>query len=181
MVDLFHALVSADPSMRARLLLVGDGWSRTDVEARIAATGVRDRVVMTGFRDDARELMAAMDVFVQPAHSEPFGLAAVEAMALERPVVVFRDGGGLTEIVRDGETGFVARDAAEAGGRLDALRRDPALAHRIGRQARTDVLARFDIATMERALRPCYEEALRSAANHRRNQRSSQSRSAFAK
>lgn len=181
MVDLFHGFAAANPSVRARLLLVGDGYARHEVEARIAATGVGDRVVLTGFRDDARELMAAMDVFVQPARDEPFGLAAVEAMALERPVLVFRDGGGLTEIVRDGETGFVARDAADAVGRLERLWSDPRFARRVGQRARADVRERFDIAAMERALRGCYDEALASPRNQRRNQRSSQSRSAFAK
>jgi glycosyltransferase involved in cell wall biosynthesis len=145
---------------RARLLIVGDGALRPRLEERADELDIRDRVLFTGYREDARELIAMMDVFVLPTQHEGFGLAAVEALGLERPVIVFRDGGGLTEIVRDGETGFVVDHVDDAVRCLRRLLADAALCRSLGAAGALDVRLRFTIEAMARQTRRCYDEAL---------------------
>lgn len=91
----------------ARLIVVGEGKDREELEASAEALGIRGNVHFTGFAQDVRGLMSSCDVIVVPStRGEGFGLAAVEAMALERPVVAAAMG-GLNEIVIPGETGFL--------------------------------------------------------------------------
>jgi glycosyltransferase involved in cell wall biosynthesis len=156
---LLEAFASLDHSS-ARLVIAGDGALRPRLEERARALGIGDRVHFLGYRTDARELIALMDVFVLPTQGEGFGLAAVEALALERPVIVFRDGGGLTEIVRDGETGFVVDHVDEAARCLRRLLGDPGLRRRLGAAGALDVRLRFTIQAMARHTRRCYDEAL---------------------
>jgi glycosyltransferase involved in cell wall biosynthesis len=87
------------------------------------------------------------------AVTELLGLAVLEAMASATPVVASRTG-GVPEIVRDGETGFLVPpgDVGALRDRIEELLRDPALARRLGRQAREVVLDRF---TWERTAERC--------------------------
>lgn len=158
-----HLLLEAFAALdhpSARLLIVGDGALRPRLQERAHDLGLGDRVLFTGYREDARTLIAQMDIFVLPTQGEGFGLAAVEALALERPVVVFRDGGGLTEVVRDGETGFVVDHVEDATRCLRRLLGDPALRRRLGAAGALDVRMRFSIEAMAERTRRCYDEAL---------------------
>ncbi|MDH3679747.1 MAG: glycosyltransferase family 4 protein [Acidimicrobiia bacterium] len=109
------------------------------------------RIVFEGDVDDERrdELYDEAAVVVAPAYCEDYGLTAIEAMVRARPVVVCRDGGGLTELVDDGITGVVVEpDARALASAVDHLLRDPARAARLGESGRRAVL---DI-TMEQAV-----------------------------
>lgn len=110
----------------ARLVIVGKGEFRQHIEQRIAALGLKDSVIFTGYReDDLPEVLAALDVFVLMAPgSEGSCRAALEAMAIGKPVVATRTG-ALQEIVLDGETGLLVEPQANA-----------ALAHAISRLLR---------------------------------------------
>ena len=81
------------------LLLVGDGPLREDLEQIVRDRNLCGEVVFTGFRTDVRSFQRVMDVCVFPSQEETFGLAAVEALSLGKPVIVFRDGGGIIEVV----------------------------------------------------------------------------------
>ena len=158
-----HLLLEAFAELEqgdVRLLVVGDGAIRQRLERRARALGIAERTLFTGYCERARELIALMDVFVLPTRDEGFGLAAVEALALRRPVIVFKDGGGLTEIVRDGETGFVVKDVAEATRRIRQILGDADLATRLGDAGADDVRARFSIDAMAERTRRLYDEAL---------------------
>lgn len=82
-----------------RLVLVGDGMLRPDLEALARDLGILDRTVFTGFRSDVCSCQGLMDVCVFPSQNEPFGLVAVETLALGKPTIVFADGGGIVDIV----------------------------------------------------------------------------------
>ncbi|MEV4558891.1 glycosyltransferase [Kitasatospora sp. NPDC049285] len=71
----------------ARLLLVGAGPERERLLAEARQLGVRERLVLTGERDDVPELLTAMDVLVSPSRGETFGLAALEGLAAGLPVL----------------------------------------------------------------------------------------------
>lgn len=72
-----------------RLMLVGDGRGRPQIEDKIKSLGIQDQVILTGVRDDVPSLMVgAMDVFLFPSHYEGFGIVAVEAQAAGLPCVM---------------------------------------------------------------------------------------------
>jgi L-malate glycosyltransferase len=99
--------------VRARFVLIGDGPVRPDIVRRVAELGLSDDVVFAGEQHDLVPWLSAADLFLLPSAQESFGLAALEAMACEVPVVASRVG-GLPEIIEDGVTGFVcAPDAIE--------------------------------------------------------------------
>jgi glycosyltransferase involved in cell wall biosynthesis len=142
----------------ARALLIGDGPMRTAIETRAQALGVRGAVVMAGFQQDVRPLLCAADAVALCSTSvETFSLAALEAMALGRPVVL-SEIGGAAEMVRPGREGFLfpAGDTAALVERLAALQ-DESLRRRMGTSARETVEARFS----EGAMVDRYEGLLR--------------------
>jgi glycosyltransferase involved in cell wall biosynthesis len=160
----------------ARALLIGDGPMRPAIEARARDLGVAGDVLIAGFHQDVRPLLAASDVVALPSTSvETFSLAALEAMALGRPVVL-SEIGGAAEMVRPEENGFLfpAHDTQALVASLGALA-DPAARERMGAAARSTVEARFS----ERAMVDRYEGLLQQLVLTR-NQRDNLRRSAAA-
>lgn len=89
-----------------KLLMVGDGPDRPEAERLAREGGVHGDVRFLGKQEPVEEILSIADLFVMPSGSETFGLAALEAMACEVPVVSTNIG-GLPELVLDGETGFL--------------------------------------------------------------------------
>ena len=90
----------------AKALFIGDGPERTRVERTADALGLRPHMRITGFQRDIRPFAACCDVMTLVSHSETFSLAALEGMALGKPVVL-SDTGGAAELVVPGEHGFL--------------------------------------------------------------------------
>ena len=97
--------------VRARFVLVGDGPVREDIERRVRGLGLSDDVDLLGEQQDLVGILSCADLFLLPSAQESFGLAALEAMACEVPVVA-SNVGGLPEIIEDGVTGFVCAPEA---------------------------------------------------------------------
>ena len=149
---------------------------RPVIEARARDLGIAADVLIAGFQQDVRPLLAASDAIALPSTSvETFSLAALEAMALGRPVVQSQIGGA-AEMVRPDENGFLfpADDTPALVDRLAALA-EPALRERMGAAARTTVEARFS----ERAMVDRYEGLLQQLVLTR-SQRENLRRSAAA-
>jgi glycosyltransferase involved in cell wall biosynthesis len=128
------------------------------LDAEIARSPLADRVRILPFREDIELVYAAADVVAVPSTApESFGLVAVEAMSLARPVVAAAQG-GLLEIVADGETGllFPVRDAAALATAISALLSDPVRAGRLGRAARERQQQRFALARYLREFEELY-------------------------
>jgi len=98
-------------TVRARFALIGDGPVRADIERGVAAHELGRDVVFLGEQQDLVPWLSIADLFLLPSAQESFGLAALEAMACEVPVVA-SNVGGLPEIVNNGITGFVCPPAA---------------------------------------------------------------------
>jgi len=140
-IEVFHRIRR---KVRARFLLVGDGPVRPDVEKQVGAYGLDEDVLFAGAQGDPVEWLSIADLFLLPSIEESFGLAALEAMACEVPVVS-SNAGGLPEIVKDGVTGFVRApgDVEGMAERGVALLTDPALRARISRAACEMVRAEY--------------------------------------
>ena len=138
----------------ARALFIGDGPLRAAVEAAAARLGVAGEVTITGLQQDVRPLLAACDaVALCSTAVETFSIAALEALALGRPVV-HSAVGGAAEMIRPGTNGYLfpVRDDEALADRL-ALLADGERRARMGANARNSVAARFS----ERAMIDAYE------------------------
>ena len=91
----------------SKLLMIGDGPERQHAEQLCREIGLCNEVRFLGKQDAIEELLAICDLFLMPSESESFGLAALEAMACEVPVVS-SNGGGLPEVNIHGVTGFLS-------------------------------------------------------------------------
>ena len=137
------------------LLVIGDGDERASLEAaarNIGAASVR----FLGHREDARDLLAACDLFANSSISEGISLTILEAMAAGLPVVATHVG-GTPEIVDDTCGRLVpARDPQALVAALATLAGDPALRRTLGRDARARVEQHFTLNRMVREYRDAY-------------------------
>jgi N-acetyl-alpha-D-glucosaminyl L-malate synthase BshA len=90
-----------------KLLMVGDGPERPATEELARDLGVEHEIRFVGKQEQIEEILAVSDIFLLPSEYESFGLAALEAMAA-RNIVISTNAGGLTEINKQGITGFTA-------------------------------------------------------------------------
>jgi len=148
----------------ARALIIGDGEMRDAIRSRARARGVTSSVVITGLQKDVRPYVAACDAVVLCSLTEAFSLAAIEAMALSRPVV-HSDVGGAAEMIVSGRNGFLfpVGDTEALVDKLAALA-DRAVSNRMGREARATVEARFSERTMVDRYAQLLQEICGSAA-----------------
>jgi len=103
-IKIFQQVRAEVPS---KLLLVGDGPDRPTIECMCRDLGICDDVRFVGKQEQLEDIMSISDLFVLPSEYESFGLAALEAMASEVPVLS-SDAGGLPEVNIQGVTGFLS-------------------------------------------------------------------------
>ncbi|MHB8516641.1 MAG: glycosyltransferase, partial [Dehalococcoidia bacterium] len=124
------------------LVLAGDGPSRRELEGLAADLGIAERVAFLGevAHDDVPAVLQGLDVFAMPSTWEGFGVSAIEASAMELPVVA-SDIHGIPDVVVDGETGILvpARDVDAIASAISRLAGDPALRRAMGAAGRAFV------------------------------------------
>jgi glycosyltransferase involved in cell wall biosynthesis len=163
LIDAFAALAPGAPA--ARLVLVGEGPLRDELQARIDGHGLDGHVRLHGSVPNPGLLYGAFDVIVQSSRSEGLPNAMLEAAAAGRPIVA-TDVGGTAEIVIDGRTGLLveANDSAVMARALGQLVGDPALRGRLGSAAREHVARAFGMERFAAEFASLYEEL--AAAKH---------------
>jgi N-acetyl-alpha-D-glucosaminyl L-malate synthase BshA len=148
--------------VRARFLLIGDGPVRQSIEQQVAEYGLTSEVIFLGEQHELVPFLSVSDVFLLPSAQESFGLAALEAMACEVPVVASKVG-GLPEIIEDDVTGYVCPPDAvdEMADRAIAVLCNEHRRAEMGRAAAEVVRTRYctDLVV------PMYEAAYRAAAS----------------
>jgi glycosyltransferase involved in cell wall biosynthesis len=166
LVDAIPAIVQRHPDVQ--FLIVGDGAQRPALAARLQASGHLDRVSFAGARPDIPEMLALMDVFVFPSLTEGFGIAVIEAMASQLPVVA-SDIRPLTEIVVDGVTGLLVapQRASDISERVNDLLDSAELCRALGSAGRRRVEQHFTDSIMVRAHEKLYLELYTTAAARR--------------
>lgn len=149
-----------------RLMVIGDGPLRAELQARAERLGLGARVVLLGSlpHEQAMRALARTNVLLLPSLSEGLPLAPLEAMAIGVPVVASRVG-GLTEVIEDGRSGLLV-DGPEPDLYASAIRRltsDRALRERLVEAARVRVRTTFAWATARRRYLDLYRQALLTA------------------
>jgi glycosyltransferase involved in cell wall biosynthesis len=132
--------------VEATLCLVGDGPDRPHLEQRAHELGIIRDTLFVGYQEDVGPLYAAFDALVLPSGNEGTPVSVIEALAAGRPVVATKVG-GVPDVVRDGEDGFLVGTGAtdELADRLTRLAGDPALRERLGAAGRERVLPRYAV------------------------------------
>jgi glycosyltransferase involved in cell wall biosynthesis len=164
-------LLAALPAVRAefptvRLVCVGEGSLREELEATVARGGLQEAVRFVGYQEAVTEWVRVADVTVLPSLYEGLPLAAIESLAVERPVVATAVD-GTPEVVLDGKTGLTVPPGDPAGlaAAVCRLLRDRGLRQELARAGRSWVLERF---SQERQVRETQDFYLAALARRRR-------------
>jgi len=135
--DVIHMFCRVSKEVPSKLLMIGDGPERQMAEtlARSLCNCNTD-VRFLGKQEAIEEILSVSDLFIMPSESESFGLAALEAMACEVPVIS-SNAGGIPEVNIDGETGFTVNvgDVQALAEKALILLKDEALLQRFKQQA----------------------------------------------
>ncbi|HEV8582376.1 MAG TPA: N-acetyl-alpha-D-glucosaminyl L-malate synthase BshA [Thermoanaerobaculia bacterium] len=142
----------------SRLILVGDGPDRGKVEQYCREHHICGAISFIGSLPLIEEVLVGADVFLLPSESESFGLAALEAMSCEVPVIA-TNAGGLPEVVVHGETGFLCPVGDVEGMAAAALRllSDEDLRRRFGEASRRRAVEQFSQDTIVQRYRAIYQ------------------------
>lgn len=103
--DVIHVFNRVMEKIPSKLLLIGDGPERMHIEKLCREFDICDRVTFLGKQDMVEEILSVCDLFILPSETESFGLAALEAMACQVPVIA-TNAGGIPEVNEHGFTGF---------------------------------------------------------------------------
>ena len=131
--------------VKSKLVMIGDGPEKAPAEQLVRELGIERDVLFLGNQDCMEELLPLADIFLLPSRSESFGLAALEAMSAEVPVIA-SNAGGLPEVIDHGSTGYLHDPDHTAGFVASSLRLlgNETLRHSMGRRARRVAIDRFD-------------------------------------
>jgi glycosyltransferase involved in cell wall biosynthesis len=163
-----HDVISAlskivQKSSKVKILFVGDGTLRTELESRVTRLGLAERCVFVGLLrpDEIPGAVSAIDVLVHTSLREGLARAISQAIAAAKPIVAY-DLDGTPEVVIDGKTGFLipAGDIEKLGERILQLSMNNALRSTMGSEGRRLFASQFDHVNMTKAIRSVYERVL---------------------
>jgi glycosyltransferase involved in cell wall biosynthesis len=165
---LLRAFSQLDPGLSARLLIIGDGPMREDLEQLAQTLGAADRIRFLGRRDDIPALLAISDLFALASNTEGLSCSILEAMSAGLPTVATRVGGN-PELIVDGSTGFLVEpgDDTALHRHLRMLVLHPALRLQLGHAARPRAATQFSFDLMIDAYLRLYSIPARKKARPR--------------
>ncbi len=147
LIEAFSTVAKKHPELPLKLLIVGDGSERKNLESLTEKLEIKDKVYFAGMADYSKVpyFNNILDVYAALSNYESFGVAVIEAQSCGKPVVV-SNVGGLPEVVEDGVTGFVVerKNAAATAEKLEKLVLDSELRKSIGNAGRERVLKLYD-------------------------------------
>ena len=140
------------------VLLAGDGPLRGELTELVRSLGVQDRLLMLGYRSDASDVVAALEVAISSSAYEGSPLAVMEYMESARPIVATRVG-GVPDLIEDGVNGLLVDpgDEAALAAAIGRMLADPEAARRMGEAARERRRREFTVDLMVRRFEALYE------------------------
>lgn len=143
--------------------LGGETSHLEELKDMVRQFGLENTVIFTGFQKNIPEVMRSLDIFVMPSRQETFGLVAIEAMAMETPIIISK-GGSSSEIVGENEFGLTMRpdDAFDLQRQLRYLLDHPEERKEMGKRAREHVKVNYDRSVRIQKTLSLYERVLRS-------------------
>lgn len=158
-VAIFHKIQERIP---AKLVMVGEGPEREKAEIQCEALGITDKVLFLGNSNEIDRILCFSDLFLLPSESESFGLAALEAMVNEVPVISSNTG-GIPEVNIHGQTGFLSPVSAvdEMAENALAILQDPEVLAQFKKRA-VQAAQKFDITNILPLYEAVYEKAFAS-------------------
>lgn len=163
----FDVLVRAIAELRTtgrwvRLVIVGEGPQRAELQALVDRLGLAGQVMLPGHASDVRAWLEAMDVFVLSSFREAMPNVVLEAMAMETPIVA-TSVAGVPFMLHHGQTGLFVPpgDPSALAATIDGLLRDDTLRHGMARHARSVVCERFEFGRRMDAMQSIYDDLLR--------------------
>ena len=144
--DIMAAFEKISRVVPSRLLMIGDGPDRSQAESFARVHGLADRTVFLGNIPNVEEIVGGCDLFMLPSDSESFGMAALEALTSEVPVIATATG-GLPEVIPDGEAGYLVPvgDVDALADRSIEVLSDDAVRARMGKRGREWAIERFHV------------------------------------
>ncbi len=161
--DVIHIFEKVHKVLPSKLLMIGDGPDRQRMEELCRQLCLVSEVRFLGKQDAIEELLAVADLFIMPSESESFGLAALEAMACQLPVIS-TNSGGLPELNLHGITGFTSDigDIDDMADNAIKLLTDDEL-HQVFRQNALARAKEFDIHKIITQYEAYYEEVIKNS------------------
>jgi N-acetyl-alpha-D-glucosaminyl L-malate synthase BshA len=161
--DVVKVFALVAEKMAVKLLLVGDGPERQNIEQLCRELDICDKVNFLGKQDPVEEILSVADLFLLTSETESFGLAALEAMACEVPVIS-SNAGGIPELNIDGVTGFLCDvgDVENMAKKTIELLSDENKLKLFKQQAKQQAL-KFHIDEIVPQYEHCYEKFLRTS------------------
>ncbi len=167
-LEAFQRVLKQDS--RAYALVVGGSFDQNGaylktLQGHAERLGILGKIHFTGWQKDINPYLAAMDIVVHASvNPEPFGLVIAEAMAQGKPVIA-SDGGGVSELIRDHQTGLLVppKDPVRLSEAILELIRSSELAARWGKAGRAHILKEFDIRQNSRKVARIYRALLGDA------------------
>ncbi len=144
-----------------KLIIVGDGKERENIQKLIHQLDLENYIILTGFRTDIPNLLNIFDVFVLPSEFESFSIATIEAMYFKLPIIVFRESGGLEELVSRSKSGFIVENEQELAMKISILINSHENAEKIGVLGHRYVKKNLSIDIYEEKIREIYNCALK--------------------
>lgn len=142
-----------------KIIIVGTGSLRLELDRQTRELGVEDMVFFLGFREDIPRVLASLDLFVLSSYLEGMGSSILDAMASRLPVVATR-AGGIPEVVTDNETGLLVppRDPEALANAILRLYRDRELGRRLARRGYEVVYEKYSAEAMAAKILSLYHQ-----------------------
>ena len=158
--DVVHVFEKVNQVIPSKLLFVGDGPERSNVEGLCRKTSACKDIRFLGRQEEMEDILAITDIFILPSEYESFGLVALEAMAAEVPVIS-TNVGGLPEINIDGVTGFLSNvgDIDDMSNNIIKILSDPPAFEQMKKNALAQA-QKFDIENIVPQYEKLYERVL---------------------